>query len=470
MPDTLTENDIFWDDLVEYLEERRVIPIIGPELLTVKVEGRVLPLQVHIATQLANRLRIPAEDLQFPYDLNDVACAHIQRRGRREDIYPRIRSVMKEVTLEVPESLRKLARIGAFDLFVSTTFDNLLAEAINQERFNGESRTLELAYNPADVQDLPVPREGLGQPAVYHLLGRLSAAPEYVITEEDLLEFLHAMQSGTRRPHLLFDALKENHLLILGCSFPNWLARFFIRISKSRQLSSQRGEMELIVDSVTSGDTKLTAFLESFSYNTKVLNLTAIEFVDELWRHWHARHPESVADYGRESATPVSKPATAAQQAVTPAMGGGAVFISYAKEDLAAVELLKQGVEDAGIDVWFDKQRLEAGDDYDQKIRRNIRNCSLFIPVISRNAMSRVEGYFRREWRWAIDRAEGIAEGVPFIVPVVIDDTPEYNDAVPDYIGKMQWTRLADGVLSQEFRARLVQLIRDYRKRERSVA
>jgi hypothetical protein len=29
--------DSFWDDLLEYIEERRVIPIIGPEVLRMTV-------------------------------------------------------------------------------------------------------------------------------------------------------------------------------------------------------------------------------------------------------------------------------------------------------------------------------------------------------------------------------------------------------------------------------------------------
>ena len=74
--------------------------------------------------------------------------------------------------------------------------------------------------------------------------------------------------------------------------------------------------------------------------------------------------------------------------------------------------------------MWFDADGgLEHGDEWDAKIRRQIKECVLFIPVISANTQSRHEGYFRLEWELASQRALSIASGVPFILPVVIDDT-----------------------------------------------
>ena len=98
-------------------------------------------------------------------------------------------------------------------------------------------------------------------------------------------------------------------------------------------------------------------------------------------------------------------------------------------------------MEAAGLEVWLDKRRLEAGDDWDQKIRRNVDNCSLFVPIVSRATESRLEGYFRREWARAADRAQGIANEIPFIVPVTVDDTPAYTAKVPERFKRTQFTR-----------------------------
>lgn len=52
----------------------------------------------------------------------------------------------------------------------------------------------------------------------------------------------------------------------------------------------------------------------------------------------------------------------------------------------------------AGIEVWFDRSELRGGDARDTAIRKQIKACTLFIPVISANAHARIEGYFRLEW------------------------------------------------------------------------
>jgi hypothetical protein len=453
--------DSFWDDLLECIEERRVVPIIGPDLLTVTLDGRETRLYSFLAARLAERLRIPAADLPASPTLHQVVCKFLEAHGRREEIYPKIRGIMKEIAVPPPAPLVKLAGIRQFDLFVSLTFDALMADAINQARFGGNAIAEHLAFAPNKVQDLPAERDKLAHPVVYALLGKLSASPDYVITEEDTLEFLYALQSEAKRPHLLFDELQNNHLLIIGCTFPDWLARFFIRIAKSRQLSTQRGETEILVDNAAASDSSLVVFLEHFSYGTKIFPCGAVEFVDELVKRWNARHPDPVA-----TVKAVDVPAEAARDEMEP----GAIFVSYAKEDLEAVQRLTKSFERAGLQIWFDKDRLEAGDQYDQKIRRNVKNCSLFLPVISRNTERRLEGYFRREWRLAEERALGIADNVPFILPVVVDDTPEYTENVPERFQKSQWTRLPSGVVTQEFEARMVQLVREHRKRERGHA
>lgn len=457
----LEDHDDFWEDLLAAIEERRVIPIVGPELLQVRDGEATVSLNRMLAVRLRERLRLDASRLPDAFTLNDVVCEFLRGRGRREEVYPKLRSIMKELTIEPPEALRQLARIEAFDIYVSLTFDSLLAEAINRERFGGAARTEHLACSPTKTQDLPAERAKLTAPVVVGLFGKLSVAPDYAVTEEDTLEFLHALQSDAKRPHLLFDELQSNNLLFIGCPFPDWLARFFIRTAKSRQLSAQRGETEILVDDSLERDSNLVLFLESFSYGTRIAPMNPQRFVAELHRRWMERHPPRAA----------SAPAAGAPDpaAAIPDMSPGAIFLSYAKEDLVAAQKLQKALEGVGIDVWFDKDRLEAGDQYDVKIKKHIKSCSLFLPIISGNALQRVEGYFRREWRLADERTMGIAEGVPFVLPVVVDATPEYCDTVPESFKAAQWTRLPDGAITPEFEARVVKLVRDYRKREKGL-
>src|SRR5262249_5547149 len=138
-------------------------------------------------------------------------------------------------------------------------------------------------------------RTDVAPPVVFHLFGRLSSSPDYAICDEDMLEFLQALQEKVRQPALLFDELKQSHLLIIGCSFSDWLARFFIRIAKGQPLSFRRPQMEIVVDTVAGADSNLVMFLRSFSYNTRVISATPAHFLAELAERWRARHPEPLA-------------------------------------------------------------------------------------------------------------------------------------------------------------------------------
>jgi hypothetical protein len=137
-------------------------------------------------------------------------------------------------------------------------------------------------------------------------------------------------------------------------------------------------------------------------------------------------------------------------------MPDGAIFISYAREDLAQVRTLKGALEAAGLAVWFDFDRIRAGDPFDQKIRENIRRCRLFLPVLSHTTETRTEGVFRREWGYALDRARDIDQGTPFIIPVSIDDTPKFYRAPPRF-EEIHIASLPDGRPTRDFIEQLKQ-------------
>jgi len=437
-------DDDAWDDLLNYIEERRVIPIIGPELLRVETDSGPRLLYEWLAEKLAARLSVDTEGLPQPLTLNDVVCCYLGERGRREEVYTRLRSIMREVQFAPPPALRQLARITDFDLFVTTTFDPLLEQALNAERFGGQPGTEVLAYAPNRVADLPAERSQLQRPVAYHLLGKLSASPTYVVSDEDMLEFICALQSEHLTPEKLFHELEHNHLLLIGSDFSNWLARLFLRMAKRKRLSDPRDVGEVFADSHTMDDERLVDFLQRVSVRTRVYT-GAEAFVSELHTRWEHRQ------------SPAPAVAAAPLRVLPPSreMPENAIFISYAREDLAAVQRLKAALDAAGLTTWFDFDRLEGGDDYDRKISSNIGRCSLFLPVISANTQKRLEGYFRREWSYAVDRSRNIAEGAVFILPLCIDDTPESEALVPDKFRALHISRVPGGEPPPDFIRRL---------------
>src|SRR5580692_2025876 len=121
------------------------------------------------------------------------------------------------------------------------------------------------------------------------------------------------------------------------------------------------------------------------------------------------------------------------------------VFLSYASEDRPAARLLGGTLPNYGLEVWYDESALTGGDAWDQKIRRQIRECDYFMPLISAQTEARPEGYFRREWRFAVERTLDMADDHTFLLPVVIDGTPEAGARVPDRFLTVQWLRLPGG-------------------------
>jgi TolB-like protein/Flp pilus assembly protein TadD len=136
-----------------------------------------------------------------------------------------------------------------------------------------------------------------------------------------------------------------------------------------------------------------------------------------------------------------------------------AVFLSYASQDAGAAKRICDALRAAGVEVWFDQSELRGGDAWDQKIRRQIKECALFVPLISANTQARPEGYFRLEWHLAEQRSLLIAKGRPFLVPVTVDETSDRDALVPDAFLAVQWMRAPAGECSATFVADVMRLL-----------
>jgi hypothetical protein len=142
-----------------------------------------------------------------------------------------------------------------------------------------------------------------------------------------------------------------------------------------------------------------------------------------------------------------------------PSTPTGAVFLSYASEDVEAAKRICDALRVAGVEVWFDQSELRGGDAWDQSIRKQIKTCALFVPIISRHTHERAEGYFRLEWKLAVDRSHLITARKPFLVPVVVDDTQEDEEHVPETFREVKWMRLPAREIPAAFVARIQQLL-----------
>jgi TolB-like protein/Tfp pilus assembly protein PilF len=129
----------------------------------------------------------------------------------------------------------------------------------------------------------------------------------------------------------------------------------------------------------------------------------------------------------------------------------GAVFLSYAREDTDAARRIADALRSHGVEAWFDQSELRGGDAWDAKIRKQINDCTLFLPIISKNTQGRGKGYFRLEWKLAVEQTHLMAEGMAFLTPVVVDGTPESGAVVPPEFMRVQWTRLPGALPTPQF-------------------
>jgi hypothetical protein len=104
------------------------------------------------------------------------------------------------------------------------------------------------------------------------------------------------------------------------------------------------------------------------------------------------------------------------------------VFVSYASEQRDLAKRLTLGLEDAGHDVFFDRDDLPAGETYDDRIRAALLRADLFVFLVTRDAL-RPGAYSLTELALAESRWPHPAGRV---LPVMADDTP--IEHVPAYL------------------------------------
>lgn len=449
-------NESSWRRLIDKIRENNVVPIIGPRLL---VDARGQSIQQQIAERLMEAAGVAIEEPLPPFRELGEAVSRLKRSVALQDLYDYVHDAIRTVTaakdFAVPEAIRKLSQISDFRLLVTLTPDDLLSRSLRQR-----CAVNEIVHSPnlptSEGKDLPRDwQERSGEVQLLYLLGKSRSAPMFAIHEEDMLEYAHNMMAhGSQVPNAFLSELQQRNLLFLGCNFPDWLSRFFLRATNRKRLSENSKRSWLIEP--LAAEESLTYFLTSYSKDTEILSETPpADFVAELHRRWMERHGADSRPTERSSDEAVPQRAM--------------FFISYSRStDLPRAEamyqaLLKQGV--AQSEVWFDRQTIEPGQRFEQRILEGIRHCRYFLPLLSRAANEREEAFVFREWNEANHRNGGTNRD--FILPVVVDTDyrPESYTARP----VLAWTGIdfghaPEGVPDVRLQMKLSMLVRDARR------
>ena len=404
----------FWENLLYAVEDGQVVPIVGRDLRIVATEFGPMPFHRLVAQRLATQLRVRVEGLPPEFDINDVACAYKEVHGDPSAINSSVVRIVRGLNLQTPEPLRLLAEIPNFRLFLSTTIDSMLEDALARAR---GTRPAVVSFPPAtDLLDYDESLLRTNGSVVFHILGLLSSSSPFAVTEGQMLEQMHELMTSEARPKRLIAKLQQSHLLVLGVDFPDWLTRFLLRIARKNPLWDSRSTSEVFADPRAMKE-DFSRFIRYFSTQRSTIypSGTSVDFVRELHRRWFEKHPRSGnAERADTSSTQLEK------------WSPGSIFISHASEDHEAAFRLADQLTLAGLEVWVDR-RLGPGDDFRDIINFHIRECCAFIAVLSAhtNAEDGPGRWFRDEWFQARDlsrRYTGTDRA--FLFPVVVDATP----------------------------------------------
>jgi TIR domain/SIR2-like domain len=493
-----------WDivDAIEREDEGEgVIPIVGQGLLVVQSgfdEGRAKqtagaselfdsinhviknvpqPVELHalLAKIFASRLGLPNPFETSAAQLSNVVALHPQIDSNRYLVDTELKQIYSALDLEIPVSLRRLASIKKLNFFITTTSDDLLERALNQERFNGEPLTRILSFAPTrrPAEEKIAEAIGSGYPIVFHLFGRYKSPGCVALTESDYVDFIAALLDHEIRPRRLFSELKGKHLLLLGNSFHDWLARFFLRLTKDTPFVDQSGGVQYVADAELRRDKELAFFMRHCAKKAEpIVDIDPRTLILQLADSWTQRQ-EVRQSSARRTAD------------MSDSVGTDWVFISYSRTDLGGAESadaerskrLANDLKKEGFKVWRDiSGGLRGGDDYSQKVQAAIARCGVFIPVCSKTTQMRADTaeererpFFRREWNWALERLTEIEHNEParkFVIPVVIDDLPFAASNVPERFKRLHASQLPEGVATPEFIEEIRKVVRSIKRRE----
>lgn len=430
-----------WDLLLDAIEKERVVPIIGNEFFYVEDKDKQTSISVdeYLLKKLADRFNIQNKDVDFTIISDTIDDENLKNRrtrfiGNQTDIYFEIDNILRNTRIKCRSEILEFLSIKKFPLILSTSYVSGLESKLQtlfgdvDIKVYDKSARSDMSYIPSTTN-----------PTLFYLFGRSNRIKKtFMVTEDDLLDYLHMWHNVETRPLKISDYLKDKFLLVLGCNYPNWLFRFFWHSIRNFTLFPNSYEMQGVValDSVES-DNELTKFLSRIQ--TQVFDNSNI-FIGEFMQRWNNRDTKDnvKADSSNIDDTDI--------------------FISYAKEDVNIVRNIAERLRNLGAEVWLDENKLEWSDMYETVIEEKIAKAKRFIPIISQTTTKPGRRFYRREWAMAI-REMDYRYGMPFFAPIVIDDSDINSTLIPEPFRKAHIISISDKNFEQEMK----KLIRSFR-------
>jgi hypothetical protein len=97
------------------------------------------------------------------------------------------------------------------------------------------------------------------------------------------------------------------------------------------------------------------------------------------------------------------------------------IFLSYARDDVQPVQLIRRFLIAMGHDAWMDMYDLPPGSVFDVEIAEEIRRSDYVIICLSCHSVDH-RGFVQREVKFALEEFSKVPPGRIFLIPVRLDE------------------------------------------------
>ncbi len=382
-----------FESLCVAIEGNSVIPIIGFDLYKYSLEDKNIDL-LNILDATYGKIFEEVWTLNKNKSVFNILNGIFHRlpKDQKDDFGSNLSGKIQELrqSMEfIPRAFEQLSRIKQFRFYVNATFFKLLELSVNNYKYLGNQgeKCRIFSYNTlTGNQDIEYNNtlikfstKNFKEPAIYNWLGTHSRDNEYVISDVNYIELLVNMISNKNNEYAnLRSALKNAKLLFIGCDFPDWILRFFMRFCID-DISREALEKNYIIEEFED-DSNKAFFIDN--YGIKKFPENPDEFINKLYNQLQSRDPSSIEK----------------------SLNKNHVFISYNHDDFEIARRINEQLKDNLIDTWFDETGLLNGDALDESIQKAIDDAFAFIPVVTNNANKEPDKrkYYKREWNYAV--------------------------------------------------------------------
>jgi hypothetical protein len=445
-----------WNNIVDSLRHRRCVLVLGPEIPADASQSDQVQAGeiVSGSTALKRQLMQELEDENLEVTATSLAGVAQQYEDAR-DLGPMLKTQAAKFYESGP--LAPSAMHGAiarlpFELILTTCHDRLLATALEQAgkkpldpyyNFRGDLRESPKFALPCSVQ----------APLVYHLFGHCRNPMSMVLSENDLLDFLIAVISEQPPlPNNLRRALQQggNSFLFVGFGICDWYLRVLLKAlvkDLTRDMSSNQMAsafaLEPSLQCIPDIERQQTILFYQRGTRVEICQEEIFDFIARL-----NKEMDKLSEGDEQPTLPMQRPQ---------------VFISYASEDRVVAAQLSESLVQAGMDPWLDKNALQGGEDWNEKIEEQLREADYVLVLQTPHLAAKRVGYVNKEIDFARDRARYVRGA--FLIPLQVNDLAPENSL--EELAKYQQMALRETCYEQDV-ARLVSTIRrDYQLRRR---